>query len=163
MDKLHVVSIDEHASEHSRLIAGVKYECIPISKLPDVIDRHMTVHEAEPEDAALDKGMTALEGVQLFVCCHGSRDSRCGSIGVPLARRLQTVADTVGLGDVLDVFTCSHIGGHKVNTLRSSNCISVHSVAQKVFFLAQCRSSAPSLMPCLLSLTVRQAPAPPSD
>ena len=78
----------------------------------------MTVHEAEPEDAALDRGMTALEGVQLFVCCHGSRDSRCGSIGVPLARRLQTVANNIGLGDVVNVYMCSHIGGHKASALR---------------------------------------------
>ena len=58
--------------------------------------------------------MTALEGVQLFVCCHGSRDSRCGDIGVPLARRLQTVANNVGLAGVVDVYMCSHVGGHKV-------------------------------------------------
>ncbi len=89
------------------------YDSIPVSRLPDIVGRHLTVHEVEPEDAALDAVATMLQGVQLFVCCHGSRDSRCGSLGPPLARRLQTVAGNIG-ADAVDVFMCSHIGGHKV-------------------------------------------------
>ena len=78
-----------------------------------MVGRHLTVHEAEPEDDLMDAAATVLQGVQLFVCCHGTRDSRCGSLGPPLARRLQTVAGDVG-ADAVDVFMCSHIGGHKV-------------------------------------------------
>lgn len=96
------------------------YESIPVSRLPDVVGRHLTVHEAEPEDAAMDAAASALQGIQLFVCCHGSRDARCGSIGPPLARRLQTVAGDVGWADTVDVYMCSHIGGHKVRACTPS-------------------------------------------
>ena len=92
----------------------MKYDSVPVSQLQDIVGRHLTVHDAEPEDAVMDAAATVLQGVQLFVCCHGTRDSRCGSIGPPLARRLQSVAGGAGWADTMDVFMCSHIGGHKV-------------------------------------------------
>ena len=50
-------------------------------------------------------------------CLHLSlqtRDARCGKFGPPLARRLRTLAKQQGLVDMVRVFECSHVGGHKV-------------------------------------------------
>ncbi len=55
-----------------------------------------------------------IEGVELFVCCHGARDQRCGTRGLALARRLGTLVEQQGLGEHVRVHKCSHIGGHKV-------------------------------------------------
>lgn len=51
-------------------------------------------------------------------CCHGSRDTRCGVIGPALALRLEQLVEERGWRDAINVFTCSHIGGHKVQQHR---------------------------------------------
>ena len=50
----------------------------------------------------------------LFVCCHGSRDKRCGVLGPPLCAALEQHVAKRGLQGRVHVRMCSHIGGHKV-------------------------------------------------
>jgi hypothetical protein len=49
----------------------------------------------------------------LFVCCHGSRDARCGVVGSALAKQLLSVIKVRQLEDLIEVYSTSHIGGHK--------------------------------------------------
>ncbi|CAL5225505.1 g8334 [Coccomyxa viridis] len=51
--------------------------------------------------------------LSLFVCTHGSRDCRCGTIGDKLVRRLDSLIAERDLEASIAVFRCSHIGGHK--------------------------------------------------
>eukprot|EP00301_Raphidiophrys_heterophryoidea_P024483 c7967_g1_i2.p1 GENE.c7967_g1_i2~~c7967_g1_i2.p1 ORF type:complete len:229 (+),score=42.89 c7967_g1_i2:451-1137(+) len=48
-----------------------------------------------------------------FVCCHGSRDSRCGTCGVRVLNRLANAVRERNLTDLVSVHPCSHVGGHK--------------------------------------------------
>ncbi|KAK9084589.1 hypothetical protein Sjap_025000 [Stephania japonica] len=61
-------------------------------------------HPATPE---------ILKGSYVFVCCHGSRDRRCGVCGPPLVARFKEEIDVRGLQGQVSVSPCSHIGGHK--------------------------------------------------
>lgn len=54
----------------------------------------------------------ALKGSYVFVCCHGSRDRRCGVCGPTLVSRFRDEIKSLGLQNV-SVSPCSHIGGHK--------------------------------------------------
>ena len=54
----------------------------------------------------------ALKGSYVFVCCHGSRDRRCGVCGPTLVSRFRDEIKFLGLQNV-SVSPCSHIGGHK--------------------------------------------------
>ena len=51
--------------------------------------------------------------VLLLVCCHGARDARCGTAGPALAAELARQVRLRGLADRIDVFSTSHVGGHK--------------------------------------------------
>lgn len=55
----------------------------------------------------------ALMGSHVFVCCHGSRDRRCGVCGPALVKKFQEEIESRGLKDQVFVSPCSHIGGHK--------------------------------------------------
>ncbi|PHU12910.1 hypothetical protein BC332_19840 [Capsicum chinense] len=55
----------------------------------------------------------ALTGWYIFVCCHGSRDRRCGVCGPAIVSRLQEEIVSNGLQGKVSVSPCSHIGGHK--------------------------------------------------
>ncbi|XP_010252804.1 PREDICTED: uncharacterized protein LOC104594278 [Nelumbo nucifera] len=55
----------------------------------------------------------ALTGSYVFVCCHGSRDRRCGVCGPALVTRFKEEIDARGLQGQVSVSPCSHIGGHK--------------------------------------------------
>lgn len=54
-----------------------------------------------------------LSGSHVFVCCHGSRDRRCGVCGPALVKKFQEEIELRGLKDEVFVSPCSHIGGHK--------------------------------------------------
>lgn len=54
-----------------------------------------------------------LKGSYVFVCCHGSRDRRCGVCGPALVTRFREEIDSHGLRGKVSVSPCSHIGGHK--------------------------------------------------
>lgn len=56
-----------------------------------------------------------LSGVQLYVCCHGSRDTRCGKLGNSLVAVLEDLIQQHQLQNKMQVYKCSHVGGHKVN------------------------------------------------
>lgn len=54
-----------------------------------------------------------LNGSYVFVCCHGSRDRRCGVSGPSLVSRFREEIELHGLLSEVSVSPCSHIGGHK--------------------------------------------------
>ncbi|CAA7062646.1 unnamed protein product [Microthlaspi erraticum] len=54
-----------------------------------------------------------LSGSYVFVCCHGSRDRRCGDFGPSLVSRFREEIELCGLRGEVSVSPCSHIGGHK--------------------------------------------------
>ncbi|KAG7606234.1 putative thioredoxin-like ferredoxin, Thioredoxin-like superfamily [Arabidopsis thaliana] len=55
----------------------------------------------------------SLSGSYVFVCCHGSRDRRCGVCGPSLVSRFREEIDSCALRGEVSVSPCSHIGGHK--------------------------------------------------
>ena len=55
-----------------------------------------------------------LSGVQLYICCHGSRDTRCGKLGNSLVAVLEDLIQQHQLQHLMQVYKCSHVGGHKV-------------------------------------------------
>ncbi|CAN8301787.1 unnamed protein product [Cochlearia groenlandica] len=55
----------------------------------------------------------SLTGSYVFVCCHGSRDRRCGVCGPSLVSRFTEDIGLCGLRGEVSVSPCSHIGGHK--------------------------------------------------
>ncbi|KAL5548694.1 hypothetical protein UlMin_003925 [Ulmus minor] len=55
----------------------------------------------------------SLKGSYIFVCCHGSRDRRCGVCGPALVSRFRDEIELHGLHGKVSVSPCSHIGGHK--------------------------------------------------
>lgn len=54
-----------------------------------------------------------LKGSYIFICCHGSRDRRCGVCGPPLVARFKEEVELRGLQGKVSVSPCSHVGGHK--------------------------------------------------
>lgn len=54
-----------------------------------------------------------LRGSYIFICCHGSRDRRCGVCGPPLVARFKEEIELRGLQAKVSVSPCSHVGGHK--------------------------------------------------
>ncbi|KAK9824525.1 hypothetical protein WJX72_011092 [[Myrmecia] bisecta] len=101
--------------------AAVEYRNLPISSIGEVVEHHVALPEdqaAEEEPPApLNPKLAALgqaiQGMRLFVCCHASRDTRCGNIGPPLVRRLRTLTREAELQQDVQVYSCSHVGGHK--------------------------------------------------
>ncbi|XP_010450234.1 PREDICTED: LOW QUALITY PROTEIN: altered inheritance of mitochondria protein 32-like [Camelina sativa] len=55
----------------------------------------------------------SLSGSYVFICCHGSRDRRCGVCGPSLVSRFREEIELCGLGDEVSISPCSHIGGHR--------------------------------------------------
>uniref|UniRef100_A0A452YTV6 Sucraseferredoxin-like protein n=1 Tax=Aegilops tauschii subsp. strangulata TaxID=200361 RepID=A0A452YTV6_AEGTS len=55
----------------------------------------------------------AIKGSYVFVCCHGSRDKRCGVCGPALITRFKEEIEGQGLDGQVAVSACSHVGGHK--------------------------------------------------
>ena len=54
-----------------------------------------------------------LKGSYVFVCCHRSRDRRCGVCGPALISRIKGEIELHGLQSTVSVSPCSHLGGHK--------------------------------------------------
>ncbi|CAA0815397.1 Sucrase/ferredoxin-like family protein [Striga hermonthica] len=54
-----------------------------------------------------------LRGWYIFVCCHGSRDQRCGVCGPSVISKFQNEIELRGIQGKVSVSPCSHIGGHK--------------------------------------------------
>ena len=110
----------------SRCNTGVEYTNLPIDKVRQVTLAHMhssSTAEGSDNDDGLDTPPQAdplvdlqrpLEGVQLYVCCHGSRDTRCGKLGNSLVGFLEALIQQHQLHNLMQVYKCSHVGGHKV-------------------------------------------------
>lgn len=109
---------------------GVQYLNLPIEQVSQVTSAHISQDAVSPEDGSaehpnaslkLDKTLLQLqqpiEGVQLLICCHGSRDTRCGKIGNELVTQLDELIHRKQLQDKVEVLKCSHVGGHKVKQL----------------------------------------------
>ncbi|XP_022848360.1 uncharacterized protein LOC111370739 [Olea europaea var. sylvestris] len=55
----------------------------------------------------------ALRGWYIFVCCHGTRDRRCGICGPSVISRFKDEIESHGLQGKVSISPCSHVGGHK--------------------------------------------------
>lgn len=55
----------------------------------------------------------ALRGWYIFVCCHGTRDRRCGVCGPALVSKFSEDIELHGLQGKVSVSPCSHVGGDK--------------------------------------------------
>lgn len=112
----------------------MQYSNLPIEKVSQVTSAHVLYEAATSEDSQaeqqnaslkLDEALLQLQqpihGVQLLVCCHGSRDTRCGTIGNELVTVLDDLIHQRQLQDKVEVLKCSHVGGHKVRPI--CNCL----------------------------------------
>lgn len=99
----------------------------------DSNDREDVDSPAQP-DPLLDL-QRPLEGLQLYVCCHGSRDTRCGKLGNALVTALDTMIMQNQLQNKIQVYKCSHIGGHKVG-IRSCLNVCKYSAQHRLHWLA---------------------------
>ncbi|KAL6577935.1 hypothetical protein OROMI_010263 [Orobanche minor] len=54
-----------------------------------------------------------LRGWYVFVCCHGTRDRRCGVCGPSITSKFRNEIESRGIQRKVSVSPCSHIGGHK--------------------------------------------------
>ena len=105
---------------------GVEYTNLPIDKVRQVTLAHMhpsSTAEGSNNDYDVDSPpqvdplldlQRPLTGVQLYVCCHGSRDTRCGKVGNSLVAILEYFIQQHELQELMQVYKCSHVGGHKV-------------------------------------------------
>ncbi len=103
---------------------GVQYTDLPIDKIRQVTAAYMDTSspEGDSEDEAISSSPSdpcedlqqPLEGLHLYVCCHGSRDTRCGKVGNSLVHALDKLIQRRQLEGMVQVFKCSHVGGHKV-------------------------------------------------
>lgn len=95
--------------------AGIRYPKLPADMLETVVQHVLRPGKPEtplpPSIAALQESL--LRKVCIFVCCHGARDARCGSLGPPLASHLLHLVRERGLNDQVYVFKTSHVGGHQ--------------------------------------------------
>ncbi|GAA0170167.1 hypothetical protein LIER_24486 [Lithospermum erythrorhizon] len=55
----------------------------------------------------------ALRGWYVFVCCHGTRDRRCGVCGPAVVDRFREEIQLRGLQRKVSISVCSHVGGHR--------------------------------------------------
>ena len=105
---------------------GVQYLDLPIDKVRQVTAAHMDT--SSPDDdgddgeaqnslqlEAVQHLQQPLNGLHLYVCCHGSRDTRCGKLGRKLVNTLDSLIQKQQLQSMVQVLKCSHVGGHKVS------------------------------------------------
>jgi hypothetical protein len=114
-------TIEEELCDLFIFPAGLRYNSLPVSLLEAVVINGIgggiggdgdVVLPAAAITAQETSGITA-QKLYLFVCCHGSRDARCGVLGTALARELIQIIKERNLENLIEVYTTSHIGGHK--------------------------------------------------
>ncbi|KAM3244401.1 hypothetical protein ACQJBY_055995 [Aegilops geniculata] len=72
------------------------------------------VEEVLVKDADWHDGFVeAIRGSYVFVCCHESKDNKCGASGPALIRKFKEGIEAQGLGPQVIVKACSHLGGHE--------------------------------------------------
>ena len=103
----------------------MQYLDLPINMVRQVTAAHMDLTSDEDLDDTVEVSNSSqleavqhlqqpLDGLHLYVCCHGSRDTRCGKLGNSLVRKLDNLIQQQQLQETVQVFKCSHVGGHKV-------------------------------------------------
>ncbi|DBB06665.1 TPA: hypothetical protein ACH3X1_012176 [Trebouxia sp. C0004] len=103
---------------------GVQYLNLPINKVRQVTAAHMDTSspDADGDDGEAENSLQLeavqhlqqpVNGLHLYVCCHGSRDTRCGKLGRDLVNTLDSLIQKQQLQSLVQVFKCSHVGGHK--------------------------------------------------
>ena len=123
-------SVHGLCSRNVHCVAGVQYLNLPIEQVSRVTSAHISQDTASPGDGSADQPDASLkldndllqlqqsiDGVQLLVCCHGSRDTRCGKLGNELVTQLNELIHRKQLQSKVEVLKCSHVGGHKVKQL----------------------------------------------
>ncbi|KAK1318942.1 hypothetical protein QJS10_CPB04g01362 [Acorus calamus] len=88
----------------------VKYVGVGVGDVADFVDQVMVRKEGKWFSGEPPEKLT---GCHVFVCCHGSRDVRCGVCGPELVQRLKEEIVAEGMDDEVHVRACSHVGGHK--------------------------------------------------
>ncbi|KAK1270933.1 hypothetical protein QJS04_geneDACA004433 [Acorus gramineus] len=88
----------------------VKYDGVGVGDVADFVDQVMVRMEGKWYSGEPPEKLT---GCHVFVCCHGSRDVRCGVCGPELVQRLKEEIAAEGMADEVHVRACSHVGGHK--------------------------------------------------
>ncbi|CAD7705129.1 unnamed protein product [Ostreobium quekettii] len=96
---------------------AIEYQKLPISLLRNALTVHLfppsSLSEHEHLSAPLPDGRQ-LEAVHILVCCHGSRDRRCASMGPPLAQKLHDLVVENEWEKRIRVLRVSHVGGSQV-------------------------------------------------
>ena len=111
------VSTSDSTCDLSIFPDGIRYLSLPVSLLDTAIEQWIfsdgasTPKRLPPTIQSLQEDIS--RKVIIFVCTHGSRDTRCGVLGTALAQELLKSVKERGLQDVIEVFATSHIGGHK--------------------------------------------------
>ena len=144
-----MVATNQQPSSYSHLFfgvcSGVMYSKLPFSKIKHVVEQHVAeptdknnnTYKAPPPDSTVEAHQQEHEGISLFVCCHASRDERCGTLGPQLVEGLMEKVEQAGLAGKVHVYECSHVGGHKVRPLAliivltavTLNCKHMHCLA----------------------------------
>lgn len=83
--------------------ACLQLHSVPIDDLGAVVAAQLAAAASGLPDAGAPTAQ--LPSPALLICCHKSRDKRCGELGPPLAAALAQAGATV--------FLSSHVGGHK--------------------------------------------------
>ena len=137
---LRIDKVQLNDTSQSNVMTGIQYTDLPIDKVRQVAAAHIDTSSAQTDDDEDEEASTSdqadpmshlqqpMDGLHLYVCCHGSRDSRCGKIGNRLAHRLDRLIQQRQLQEQVQVFKCSHVGGHKVLS-SSSSSVELVSVA----------------------------------
>ncbi|KAH0859644.1 hypothetical protein HID58_087905 [Brassica napus] len=97
-----------------------RIEASEFDRLPRLLSSVVSARKSDMKKEVLVKDVVwlpgnpePLSGSYVFVCCHGSRDRRCGVCGPSLVSRFREDIEMCGLEGQVSVSPCSHIGGHK--------------------------------------------------
>lgn len=110
-----------YPEQHSVLVFGAPRErglAVRGLKKGDVATLVRVLATAEDYTAALgalDWGarVTELQGQDVLVCAHASRDAHCAKCGPPLVEALREVAAAASGKEEVRVWPSSHVGGHR--------------------------------------------------
>lgn len=89
------------------LLPSLSTVSLPSSEIASSLPKFLT--SPDSLEAAKKLSLTHV----ILVCVHMNRDSRCGKLGPAIIEALKEVVKEKGLEGKVDVFGCSHVGGHK--------------------------------------------------
>ena len=147
--------------------SGVMYSKLPFSKIKHVVEQHVAeptgknnnTYKAPPPDSTVEAHQQEHQGISLFVCCHASRDERCGTLGPQLVEGLMEEVQQAGLAGKVHVYECSHVGGHKVRplaliTVFMLDCEHMHCVAGQCWLCLSLSAAMACMQRCTYSKMV---------